>query len=71
MKAPLHAALIALAFAQVNNQPVVQVGVAVDPVPLTAALLETRSITGNDFFGLEDLLAQAYEDEVYAALIRA
>jgi hypothetical protein len=23
-----------------------------------------------DFFGVEDLLAQAYEDEVYAALIR-
>ena len=70
MKALLQALLIfcvlsapAPAFAQANNDPMTRA-----EVPTERAGLEMGGSTSDDFIGVEDLFAQAYEDQVYAAL---
>jgi hypothetical protein len=75
MKALLQTLLIscvlsapALAFAQANNGPMTPGRVHVDLVQMEQAGLEMGGNISDDFIGVEDLLAQTYEDEVYAAL---
>jgi len=56
----------ALSFAQPNNDPMTRTEARADLVRGERIGLEMG--VSDDFIGVEDLLAQAYEDEVYAAL---
>jgi hypothetical protein len=77
MKALLQASLICcvlgtptLACAQANDEPSRWANVPADPTLTSQTPANAGTTLGEDFLGIEDLLAQAYEDEVYASLMR-